>query len=124
MRDLLVKLKGVMPRFGASLRVKVPVLVAGAAVAMLCAPALVSFQSARSILSDGIETRFVALLQARSDGLADWFAAQEREILIQAGNSLVQDALFEFDSVWLKDKEETRTQLISDYVTNNPNPHG
>ena len=118
MRDRQVKVK----RPGASLRVRVPAMVAGAAVVMLCAVAFLSFHSARTILRDGIEARFAALLQARADGLADWFAAQERALLVQTGSSMMQDALFEFDAIWLKDKAGTRTALIADYVTGNPHP--
>ncbi|MEQ8430369.1 MAG: methyl-accepting chemotaxis protein [Roseovarius sp.] len=111
-------------RHGASLRVRVPALVAGAAVIMLCIVAFLSFQSARTILRDGIEARFAALLQARADGLADWFAAQQRALLVRTGSSTIQDALFEFDAIWLKDKEGTRTALTADYVTDNPHKAG
>ena len=124
MQQFLSWVKKTLPANAASLRVKVPVLVAITAVAMLCAPALVAFQSARGILQDGVEQRFADLLQARSDSLGDWFATQERELSIQAGNSLVQDALFEFDSIWVRDKEKSRTQLLADYVDNNPHPEG
>lgn len=109
-------------RHGASLRVRVPAMVAGAAVVMLCVVAFLSFQSARTILRDGIEARFAALLQARADGLADWFAAQQRALLVQTGSSTMQDALFEFDAIWLKDRGGTRAALTADYVTDNPHP--
>jgi len=111
-----------LPRPAASLKVKVPVLVTGATLTMLCALAFVSFQSARTILVDGIEARFASVLQARADDLTDWFGGKAHDLRVQTGNTAVQDALFEFDSIWVKDREDTRAQLIADYITANPHP--
>ena len=122
MRHIPSKLSGAVPPWLSSLRVKVPILAAAAALIMLCALALVSFRSAENILLDGIKARFLAIQQTRADDLAGWFAEQKHTLEIHAGDSLFQDALFEFDSIWSKDRSGTRAQLVEDYITANPHP--
>ncbi|MDO8840339.1 MAG: methyl-accepting chemotaxis protein [Parvibaculum sp.] len=109
-----------------SLAVKIPALVAIAALLSVIAVGTMSYLQAADALHAEAETRYTALAEARADALGSYLGSIREDLSVTAANSMVADALVAFDQGFREiDRDGRGAQVLQDlYIRGNPHPTG
>ena len=109
-----------------SLAVKIPGLVATAALLSVVAVGTMSYFQAADALHVEAEVRYEALAQARADALQSYLGSIREDLAVTATSSTVADALVAFDQGFREINRDGRgTQVLQDlYIQANPHPTG
>ena len=104
--------------------VKLPIIIAGLALILATSLTTTAYLDSRHIMQAQAEDKFRAALQNRKVVIETYLQNIHSDLLVQAGNPTVRNALASFSLSWQALDDDARTQLQSDYITGNPNPSG
>jgi len=109
---------------GRGLATRIPAYIAGAAVLSGLAVGVLTYvQAANSLKAEAAE-RLGGLVTARQNQLADYLDSIRQDLVIQAENPFVRQALGEFTEGWAALPGQAGAQLQATYIENNPHPAG
>ncbi len=106
------------------LRIKLPVILCAVGIVSAFLASVVSFLGAGAAVRTEVEERLQVILQDRQFALETWFDGIKSDMVIEANNPLVFDAISAFSAAWSAFGEGAEERLTRLYITDNPHPVG
>ena len=103
---------------------KVPFAIVAAAIIAALTSGVLAYIRAADELQASAEQKLVALNAAKNQFIGSYLDTIRQDILIQARNPIVRQALDEFTQAWKELGAGVGDRLQKAYITDNPNPEG
>ncbi len=103
---------------------KIPMAIVAASIAATVITGTISYIRAAGELQNEAQRRLVALGAAKGQFIKSYLHSIDQDLVTQANNPLVRQALAEFTQAYKDLGEKAPESLQSSYITNNPNPVG
>ena len=103
---------------------KLPLIITGASLLLSVAIGTANYLSASTAANTAIESKLTAIIEDRKVSLDGYLSSIEQDIRVTATNSMVHNAIRDFNSAWRElgtDQTETLQRL---YIEDNPHPTG
>jgi methyl-accepting chemotaxis protein len=107
-----------------NLSLKLPMIIIVLALGTALITAGLSYNSAKTGLTNEAHLKLEAILQDRATSLEDWLASIQNDMETQSANPSVIAALTEFTAAWAEVPGDKTTYLQDWYIQRNPNPTG
>ena len=103
---------------------KLPLMIVASALISCVAVGTLSYVISANALHASAENKLSALLDARRQALTDYLASIRQDMLFQANNPAVREALKDFSLAWTMLGDNPTAQLQKLYIEDNPYPTG
>ncbi len=103
---------------------KIPAMIIAVAIVAAGLTGAFSYLGARSAVRSESVEKLSAILDDRYEALDAWFKDIEGDLITQAQNPTIRNALADFSAAWQKLGGNQTSTLQKLYITDNPNPTG
>jgi len=104
--------------------VKIPALIVACGILAVSATGIFSYFSAKSAVEQEAKAKLATVLADRTAALDEWLKGIKGDLVTQAQNPTVNNALLAFIDGWKQLGTNQRQTLQRLYITDNPNPTG
>ncbi|MCP4932868.1 MAG: methyl-accepting chemotaxis protein [bacterium] len=107
-----------------SMSFKIPAMIVAVGVVAIGATGTFSYFASTEAIEHAVEAKLTAVLEDREVALSDWLKSIEGDLIVQASNPVVKQALVAFTNGWQDLQGNQKEKLQRLYIKNNPHPTG